>query len=482
MLSWHDNRIFDSHFLIYLLDLRTRSYRKKLARCLEYHYYLLKLVESYWQCVVHQVGERYGHPVAASTTSRQQSIGGPVARARLISAGVWRARTCTESSLEPAPAPEGEEAAQKVSAPPAPVLRYAPAVPRRAPIAPLQWAGGAPNELLRVRLAGPLRAGSLLTESPHLLPLFYSTRPPQQAAGVPRFPKLRCTQPAWAVRDMERSHTRHGREPYELCAPIVLWYALAVNGGSRNGDQGRSLGRNGQRARAAGSSGWAGCARWEGGSVGYPMDMGWITAEGNIYRVAGQSDLRGMVAVRLSRQALIAAAILDDEDVRALNERALTEEEKKQNEHWAELGGAIIEGGVARAAGLAGGEGSHTLSWIWYSAKAGAAADADDAKLHDALRLEWCKAYARAKRYSEDVRLLREEMRRTVAFAEGELPDSDPELTEGRRAYAAEHADTERKTCRRLEEKWAGILAKADQYLEGTVGLDAESVVTIEAG
>ncbi|KAJ7818600.1 hypothetical protein B0H14DRAFT_2601175 [Mycena olivaceomarginata] len=183
--------------------------------------------------------------------------------------------------------------------------------------------------------------------------------------------------------------------------------------------------------------------------------------------------------------------ILDDEDVRALNERALTEEEKKQNEHWAELGGAIIEGGVARAAGLAGGEGSHTLSWIWYSAKAGAAADADDAKLHDALRLEWCKAYARAKHYSEDVRLLREEMRRTVAFgytsaalwdelAEGELPDSDPELTEGRRAYAAEHADTERKTCRRLEEKWAGILAKADQYLEGTVGLDAESVVTIE--
>ncbi|KAJ7711916.1 hypothetical protein B0H14DRAFT_3638925 [Mycena olivaceomarginata] len=168
--------------------------------------------------------------------------------------------------------------------------------------------------------------------------------------------------------------------------------------------------------------------------------------------------------------------ILDDEDVRALNERALTEEEKKQNEHWAELGGAIIEGGVARAAGLAGGEGSHTLSWICCMTL---------------LRLEWCKAYARAKRYSEDVRLLREEMRRTVAFgytsaalwdelAEGELPDSDPELTEGRRAYAAEHADTERKTCRRLEEKWAGILAKADQYLEGTVGLDAESVVTIE--
>jgi hypothetical protein len=65
-------------------------------------------------------------------------------------------------------------------------------------------------------------------------------------------------------------------------------------------------------------------------------------------------------------------------------------------------------------------------------------------------------------------------------LAEGELPDSEPELTEGRRAYTAEHADTERKMCRRLEEKWARILAKADQYLEGTVGLDAECVVTIE--
>jgi hypothetical protein len=31
-----------------------------------------------------------------------------------------------------------------------------------------------------------------------------------------------------------------------------------------------------------------------------------------------------------------------------------------------------------------------------------------------------------------------------------------------------------------LVEKWAGILAKADQYLEGTAGIDAECVVTIE--
>ncbi|KAF8194490.1 hypothetical protein K438DRAFT_1761399 [Mycena galopus ATCC 62051] len=39
--------------------------------------------------------------------------------------------------------------------------------------------------------------------------------------------------------------------------------------------------------------------------------------------------------------------VLADDDVRALNERALTAEEKAQNDHWAELGGAFIEGGAS---------------------------------------------------------------------------------------------------------------------------------------
>ncbi|KAJ7801932.1 hypothetical protein B0H14DRAFT_3489073 [Mycena olivaceomarginata] len=43
--------------------------------------------------------------------------------------------------------------------------------------------------------------------------------------------------------------------------------------------------------------------------------------------------------------------VLKDDDVRALNERALTAEEKSQNKHWAEIGGAIIEGGIAARSG-----------------------------------------------------------------------------------------------------------------------------------
>ncbi|KAJ7713800.1 hypothetical protein B0H16DRAFT_1743026 [Mycena metata] len=165
-------------------------------------------------------------------------------------------------------------------------------------------------------------------------------------------------------------------------------------------------------------------------------------------------------------------------------------EEKAQHAHWAELRGAIIEGGIARTAGLVGGEGSHHLSWIWMTVQV-VITDKNDPRLHNALRVEWCKAYSWVKRYSEDVRLLREEMRCTIAFGyteaekweelmREELLGSSPELTEGHRAYAAEHANTERKMCELLQGRWARILAKADAYLAARGVLDAETVVTVE--
>ncbi|KAJ7450267.1 hypothetical protein B0H11DRAFT_1743304 [Mycena galericulata] len=232
--------------------------------------------------------------------------------------------------------------------------------------------------------------------------------------------------------------------------------------------------------------------------------QGMMTKGQGILRLINVGIHRAKLRYRYSRAALLALKghgdweeglrVLGDDDVRALNERALTVEEKAQNAHWAELGGAIIEGGIARAEALATGEGAHTLSWIWYTAgRSGSADSDDDPRLHDALRLEWCKAYVRAKRYSEDVRLLREEMRRTIAFgyteankwdalAEEELTGAEVELTEGRRAYAAEHAARERRTCAELTQKWAGILEKADTYLAGTVQLDTEVMVEMLLG
>ncbi|KAJ6463641.1 hypothetical protein C8R47DRAFT_992530 [Mycena vitilis] len=150
------------------------------------------------------------------------------------------------------------------------------------------------------------------------------------------------------------------------------------------------------------------------------------------------------------------------------------------------------DGGIARAAGVATGEGAHTLSWIWYSAGL-TATDESDPRFYDALRVEWCKAYARTRRYTEEVRILREEMRRTVAFgytasavwdelARGELSNASPELTEGRRAYAAEHADTELQRCAQLTAKWGGILARADAFLEGSVEDIGPVTVEMELG
>ncbi|KAJ7088015.1 hypothetical protein B0H15DRAFT_922918 [Mycena belliarum] len=169
--------------------------------------------------------------------------------------------------------------------------------------------------------------------------------------------------------------------------------------------------------------------------------------------------------------------VLRDEDVRALNERALEAEEVARGEQLDELAETLgTTNYVSTAERLVSGEGSHTLSWIWYTVETTGADD--DPKLHEALRVEWCKAYARASRFEEDIRHLREEMRRTIAYgrkeqelwdllSRAELPGASHEMTEGRQAYAAEHADTERETCTMLTRKWAGILAKADQYLAG---------------
>ncbi|KAJ7764813.1 hypothetical protein B0H16DRAFT_1310446 [Mycena metata] len=56
------------------------------------------------------------------------------------------------------------------------------------------------------------------------------------------------------------------------------------------------------------------------------------------------------------------------------------------------------------------GESVREVSWIWTIA--GTAGT--DAELEDALRIEWAKAYARSRRWKEEVMLLEEEMRRVI--------------------------------------------------------------------
>ncbi|KAG1760085.1 hypothetical protein EV702DRAFT_1208029 [Suillus placidus] len=58
-------------------------------------------------------------------------------------------------------------------------------------------------------------------------------------------------------------------------------------------------------------------------------------------------------------------------------------------------------------------EGRRQLSWIWLVEGVG---DDEDEVVQDGLRVEWCKARARAMRWAEEVELLQEEMRRVTCF------------------------------------------------------------------
>ncbi|KAG6847818.1 hypothetical protein H0H93_005714 [Arthromyces matolae] len=100
--------------------------------------------------------------------------------------------------------------------------------------------------------------------------------------------------------------------------------------------------------------------------------------------------------------------------------------------------------------GLAGDtEGRRRISWVWLQDSATTAVD-DDPRFNDALRIEWCRSRARMMRWSEEVELLKEEMRRILEFLSWEgnqwlarakiIIGSDVLEQEGRAAYAQSQA------------------------------------------
>ncbi|KAF9781630.1 hypothetical protein BJ322DRAFT_1010663 [Thelephora terrestris] len=103
-------------------------------------------------------------------------------------------------------------------------------------------------------------------------------------------------------------------------------------------------------------------------------------------------------------------------------------------------------------------ESRRELSWIWHTGSLQPDTGINDPQLQGVMRVEWCKAVARAERFQEEVELLVEEMRRTLCFFDwnagnweklGEArvgePTIDEEITVGMRAYAARQAALYRK-------------------------------------
>ncbi|KAG6835885.1 hypothetical protein H0H93_013691 [Arthromyces matolae] len=117
-------------------------------------------------------------------------------------------------------------------------------------------------------------------------------------------------------------------------------------------------------------------------------------------------------------------------------------------------------------------EGRRTLPWIWRTATG--IDKMDDAGKEEALRIEWCKARARAHRWREECSLLQEEMRRVIAFfthketswleqASNSHPHVSPTTAAGLKAYALRQAKLYARFRVACVDSWHGL---SDRLLE----------------
>ncbi|TFK59371.1 hypothetical protein BDN72DRAFT_945939, partial [Pluteus cervinus] len=116
-------------------------------------------------------------------------------------------------------------------------------------------------------------------------------------------------------------------------------------------------------------------------------------------------------------------------------------------------------------------EGRRTLSWIWNHIGVADLQEAISDARTKALRIEWCKARARAHRWQEECQLIVEEMRRVKEFFQYEVKQWQERavgaITGGHRAYALRQAEIRTRLYIRCTENWARV----DEYLElGTGG------------
>ncbi|KAK7032023.1 CxC2 domain-containing protein [Favolaschia claudopus] len=101
------------------------------------------------------------------------------------------------------------------------------------------------------------------------------------------------------------------------------------------------------------------------------------------------------------------------------------------------------------------------MSWIWTS---GGGPGEDEGELREAVRIEWSRAQARRDRWTEEVMLLREEMKRVLRFLHSRAiwweerlvveREVREDVRAGLRAYAARQASTARAIARRFRSMW----------------------------
>ena len=115
------------------------------------------------------------------------------------------------------------------------------------------------------------------------------------------------------------------------------------------------------------------------------------------------------------------------------------------------------------------GEGRRELSWIWLVGS-DKSLQSDDKEAIEAMRVEWGKTRARAQRWSEEVQLLREEMRRVLEYFKWKAAwwrskknaqlTVGPAISNGLQAYAEKQAVILERLGQVCAQKWSAVLKK----------------------
>ncbi|KAJ2919067.1 hypothetical protein MD484_g1365, partial [Candolleomyces efflorescens] len=114
------------------------------------------------------------------------------------------------------------------------------------------------------------------------------------------------------------------------------------------------------------------------------------------------------------------------------------------------------------------GETRRTLSWIWRRVNAADATEQEtQAAITETIRVEWGKSRARAQRYQEEIKLVEEEMNRTLRFFDWKAADWHnkaarpgpiaPEYAEGLKAYAERQAALCQFLRESFKSQWKGV-------------------------
>ncbi|KAJ8579221.1 hypothetical protein M405DRAFT_939239 [Rhizopogon salebrosus TDB-379] len=174
-------------------------------------------------------------------------------------------------------------------------------------------------------------------------------------------------------------------------------------------------------------------------------------AKNGLDRVEGRMDA-SIDRYMAARNALVSLAPL-------LGETGWESDRQQLNKHDARVMGELRQGATL---------GTDRLSWIWTTRPV---ALNDDPGVQEGLRMEWCKARARAMRWSEEVELLEEEMQRVLRFlrwhatwwkeqAHRRACEKSAD-TEGLQAYALRQADLRESLRERFMLLWLPYLRAA---------------------